>query len=151
MVPLLLLLLPVVKLDAPSFLIWPVVLLVDVLAIGIALLTASLVSIAVVLLLTLFVTACWILKIPAELSGWTGLPGMLLVIGGFLAKVIGALLVDLAAVLMAFWVLFALFTFYFFRDPKRVTPLRDGLVVAPADGRISLITKAVPPPAAAIS
>jgi phosphatidylserine decarboxylase len=34
---------------------------------------------------------------------------------------------------------------YFFRDPKRVTPLRDGLVVAPADGRISLITKAVPP------
>ena len=51
-VALLLLLLPVVKLDAPSFLIWPVVLLVDVLAIGLALLTASLVSIAVVVLLT---------------------------------------------------------------------------------------------------
>jgi phosphatidylserine decarboxylase len=33
---------------------------------------------------------------------------------------------------------------YFFRDPARVTPLADGLVVAPADGRISLITRAVP-------
>ena len=34
---------------------------------------------------------------------------------------------------------------YFFRDPARVTPLRDGLVVSPADGRISLITNAIPP------
>ena len=33
---------------------------------------------------------------------------------------------------------------YFFRDPPRVTPVRDGLVVSPADGRISLITTAVP-------
>ena len=35
---------------------------------------------------------------------------------------------------------------YFFRDPPRVTPARDGLVVSPADGRVSLITTAVPPP-----
>jgi phosphatidylserine decarboxylase len=34
---------------------------------------------------------------------------------------------------------------YFFRDPPRVTPVRDGLVVSPADGRVSLITTAVPP------
>ena len=34
---------------------------------------------------------------------------------------------------------------YFFRDPDRVTPLRDGLLIAPADGRVSLIEKVVPP------
>ena len=39
---------------------------------------------------------------------------------------------------------------YFFRDPPRVTPLSDRLVVSPADGRISLVANAVPPPELAL-
>ena len=34
---------------------------------------------------------------------------------------------------------------YFFRDPQRVTPVRDGIVVSPADGRVSQIVNAIPP------
>ena len=35
---------------------------------------------------------------------------------------------------------------YFFRDPERVTPTRNGLVISPADGVVNLITEAAPPP-----
>jgi phosphatidylserine decarboxylase len=41
--------------------------------------------------------------------------------------------------------LLTLWCAYFFRDPPRVTPVSDRVVVSPADGRISLVVNAVPP------
>ncbi len=43
-------------------------------------------------------------------------------------------------------VVLTLWCTYFFRDPPRVTPVAPGLVISPADGRVSLIANAVPPP-----
>jgi phosphatidylserine decarboxylase len=42
------------------------------------------------------------------------------------------------------WILTA-WCAYFFRDPPRHTPQRDGLVISPADGRVDLIGHFVPP------
>lgn len=42
-------------------------------------------------------------------------------------------------------VVLTLWCIYFFRDPKRVTPEREGLVISPADGVIQSIKIAQPP------
>uniref|UniRef100_UPI003898F104 phosphatidylserine decarboxylase n=1 Tax=Magnetospirillum molischianum TaxID=1083 RepID=UPI003898F104 len=41
--------------------------------------------------------------------------------------------------------LFALWCAWFFRDPKRVVPVRPGLVISPADGVVQTVEQAVPP------
>ena len=46
--------------------------------------------------------------------------------------------------ILTFWCM------YFFRDPVRVTPIADGVVVSSADGRVSLVVNAVPPPELAL-
>jgi uncharacterized membrane protein len=77
---LLLMLFPIYRFEAVSVLIWPAILLVDVIAIGVAVLSASLVAVAAVLLLTLLATGMCIFRVPADLMFD---PGLLLVIGGF--------------------------------------------------------------------
>ncbi len=42
-------------------------------------------------------------------------------------------------------VVLTIWCYYFFRDPPRTTPTRDGLVISPADGIVSLIEQATPP------
>lgn len=34
---------------------------------------------------------------------------------------------------------------YFFRDPDRITPIREGLIISPADGVVQKICKCIPP------
>lgn len=46
-----------------------------------------------------------------------------------------------------FWIglILTLWCTYFFRDPQRVTPVDDRLVISPADGRVSAVGPATPP------
>jgi phosphatidylserine decarboxylase len=44
-----------------------------------------------------------------------------------------------------FGLIVTLWMVYFFRDPDRVTPVRPGLIVSPADGEVQMIVPAVPP------
>lgn len=59
------------------------------------------------------------------------------------------------ATLVLFWiwaplgwigVLLTVWCYYFFRDPVRSVPQGDSLILSPADGIVSLIEEAVPPP-----
>ena len=77
---LLLVLVPIFKLEELSFLVWPFVLLVDLLAILLAVMTATLLPVLAVLLLTLAATGALIFKVPADL---TGLPTSFWLLGAF--------------------------------------------------------------------
>jgi phosphatidylserine decarboxylase len=64
--------------------------------------------------------------------------------------IVGAALVAVLGLFVGGWlfwlgVLFSLFCLYFFRDPERVAPGRDGAVLAPADGHVVSVMPAVPP------
>ena len=75
-----LVLVPVFKFAEVSFVVWPFILLVDLLAIALAVLTATLLPVLAVLLLTLAATGALIFKIPADL---TGLPASFFLLGAF--------------------------------------------------------------------
>ena len=77
---LLLMLLPLFKLETVSLLLWPAILLVDLIAIGLAVLSASLAAVAAVLILTLVATGVCIFRVPVNVMFG---PSLLLVIGGF--------------------------------------------------------------------
>lgn len=75
--------------------------------------------------------------VPIHRAGWPFIAG---------ALVVAALLWLAWAPLVVPGLILALFCVYFFRDPDRVVPLRPGLVVSPADGRVIAIGPASPPP-----
>ncbi|MEP3439558.1 MAG: phosphatidylserine decarboxylase [Hoeflea sp.] len=68
--------------------------------------------------------------------------GYKFVAGFFVASVLLGLIAD-----PLFWIGLVLTAWcaYFFRDPERVTPLDDDLVISPADGRVSSVVRMMPP------
>jgi uncharacterized membrane protein len=82
-----LVLVPVFKLAEVSFIVWPFILLVDLLAIVLAVLTATLLPVLAVLLLTLAATAALIFRIPSDL---TGLPTSFFLLAAFVVFFVAA-------------------------------------------------------------
>ena len=68
----------------------------------------------------------------------------ILALGLFFAFV-GTALIIAIPILIAVWVLFALFTIYFFRDPTPAVPPGANLVVSPAHAKVDVIDTATEP------
>src|ERR1017187_4435825 len=62
---------------------------------------------------------------------------------GFITAAVTAIIATIAVaitpIVIVAWILFALFTLYFFRDPKARVPAGPNLVVAPAHGKVDVI------------
>ena len=68
--------------------------------------------------------------------------GFPFIAGGAALTLLAAALSDTLGLILA---ILTLWCVYFFRNPDRVTPVRDGLIVSPADGRVQMIARAAPP------
>jgi len=78
--------------------------------------------------------------------GWTGAAMLAVMVVAFLGKVIGTFVLDyLTWVLLAMWVVFALFAFYFFRDPDAMVPTGKNLVIAPGHGKVDAVDTTTEP------
>lgn len=58
---------------------------------------------------------------------------------GVLATLFGALIATVSVTLVVVWILFAIFTLYFFRDPGASPPSIPNAIVSPAHGTVDLI------------
>ena len=77
-----------------------------------------------------------------RLIGLSGAAVIALLVGALLAKYIGSFVLDyLRWALVGLWVVFTVFTFYFFRDPDPMVPTGSDLVIAPGHGKVDAITR----------
>ena len=116
---------PLFKLTAVSLLLWPFVLLLDLVVIGLAWLSASLVAILAALLLTLAAAGWWMFRMPAALAE---VPLLLAVIGFFAG------------------IFFCASLFLFRRRPDRIAAVRPMLpgLFGGAQGEIPALSALLP-------
>ncbi len=76
------------------------------------------------------------LLVPIHRAGW---PFIALFAAAAIVMAAFSELLGFAGAVLTMWCV------YFFRDPDRVTPERDGLIISPADGVVKMIDQAAPP------
>lgn len=76
---------------------------------------------------------------------WSLVLLVLIFAAGLVASMIGTIIAGVATVLAALWIVFAAFTFYFFRDPTPKTPSIPNAIVSPAQGTVDLIDETTEP------
>lgn len=70
---------------------------------------------------------------------WTLVVLLLVVAAGLVAKFVAWIFGAVIIFLVALWVVFALFTLYFFRDPEATVPNTANVVVSPAHGKVDIV------------
>ncbi len=70
---------------------------------------------------------------------------LVLLLVAYLAHRIGGFIIGLSSTLGVLWVLFAIFTFNFFRDPDARVPEGKKLVLAPAHGTVDVVDETTEP------
>ena len=76
---------------------------------------------------------------------WSFVLVALIVLFGWLATIVGAIITTLSVGIILLWVVFALFVLYFFRDPNARVPTAPGLVVSPGHGKVDVIDETEEP------
>lgn len=77
-----------------------------------------------------------------KLIGWSAVALGVLLGVAWLAAHVGAYILAISGILAGVWVLFVLFTVYFFRDPEAAPPAGKNLVLAPGHGKVDTIDTA---------
>lgn len=70
---------------------------------------------------------------------WTLVLLVALFAAGKLATLLGSAVIAVSSTIITLWLLFVLFTLYFFRDPEPILPSDPKAVVAPGQGKVDLI------------
>src|SRR5476649_2891980 len=74
------------------------------------------------------------------------LAAVLVLLGvAWLGEHLAAFVLEFSSALFGLWIVFALFTFYFFRDPDPMTPTGKNLVIAPGHGKVDVIDTTTEP------
>jgi phosphatidylserine decarboxylase len=74
-----------------------------------------------------------------KLIALSGAGVLALLLAALVGKYLGTLVLQIGWVFCVLWVLFVVFTFYFFRDPDPLPPVGPGLVIAPGHGKVDTI------------